>query len=417
VEELPRLLVGGEFTDTNHPPIFTKAEEIVQLMRHRHLYHKWDALEKFFSRPWWSRVWVIQELFLAREAKLYCGRLIVQWNAIAALCMLLTRNQPTMSYAVKQPGAIDTARRAISSMDMAMGMQGIALMVQTDRPLSLLGLLDFTRGRTASDPRDHVYGIVGLLRKECTIAPDYELSLPETYTRAAILHMKESRTMDVLSYVFHRVQPPDRILLLPSWVPDWRYSRRMISFGVVGQPRRDSFYTASADRESPLPFIFSKNLRELQVAGFVVATIEKCGRVCSLDKPSDAVRDWRRSIHEVSSMPYFGRCSILEAFWRTVLGDLWLHEQGIQRLHKEIKGLASLPPTGEQETLLLSYLDMACGGNFCLGRRLFRTEIGLIGLGSESIKPGDVVVVLFGGSVPFIVRTAGNGRYFFICDW
>jgi hypothetical protein len=37
-------------------------------------------------------------------------------------------------------------------------------------------------------------------------------------------------------------------------------------------------------------------------------------------------------------------------------------------------------------------------------RRLFRTKLGYFGLGSSNVVPGDQVVVLFGGRVPFVLR-------------
>jgi hypothetical protein len=33
----------------------------------------WTTLKRLFDRPYWSRVWILQEVVLARQAVLQCG--------------------------------------------------------------------------------------------------------------------------------------------------------------------------------------------------------------------------------------------------------------------------------------------------------------------------------------------------------
>ena len=47
-------------------------------------------------------------------------------------------------------------------------------------------------------------------------------------------------------------------------------------------------------------------------------------------------------------------------------------------------------------------------GRACRGRQFFHTSGDLRGLSSGSPQPGDVLVVLFGGNVPFILREEGD---------
>ena len=47
----------------------------------------------------------------------------------------------------------------------------------------------------------------------------------------------------------------------------------------------------------------------------------------------------------------------------------------------------------------------------CLYRSFIVTERGYLGLGRSSTQPGDVVCVLRGGNVPFILRKKGDGYY------
>lgn len=51
--------------------------------------------------------------------------------------------------------------------------------------------------------------------------------------------------------------------------------------------------------------------------------------------------------------------------------------------------------------------------NACTGRRLFFTQEGVLGLGPMEMETGDILCVLFGGNVPFILRPEG-GHYSFV---
>ncbi len=55
-----------------------------------------------------------------------------------------------------------------------------------------------------------------------------------------------------------------------------------------------------------------------------------------------------------------------------------------------------------------SLLQQAALGYVTLYRKLFTTKKGTIGLGPRSMRPGDLVCILSGGRVPFIVRAEGS---------
>jgi len=46
----------------------------------------------------------------------------------------------------------------------------------------------------------------------------------------------------------------------------------------------------------------------------------------------------------------------------------------------------------------------------CGNRRIFRTQRRFLGLGPSSLQPGDIVAVLHGGRVPFVLRLGGAGE-------
>jgi hypothetical protein len=44
----------------------------------------WEGIRSLLGRSWWTRLWTVQEVALAREVTLMCGRKTLSWN-----CFLL----------------------------------------------------------------------------------------------------------------------------------------------------------------------------------------------------------------------------------------------------------------------------------------------------------------------------------------
>jgi hypothetical protein len=95
--------------------------------------------------------------------------------------------------------------------------------------------------------------------------------------------------------------------------------------------------------------------------------------------------------------------SITEVIWRTILADQW--HQG-HRLKQEHFGQSTIPPrTREDERVLLKEPGLKKQMRFLRGRCMFVTRRGYLGLGLASLaRPGDSVVTLEGGSVPYLLH-------------
>lgn len=49
----------------------------------------WQALRLFFDRPWFRRVWCVQEIVLARSSKVYVGSLSLPWLTVGVVASWL----------------------------------------------------------------------------------------------------------------------------------------------------------------------------------------------------------------------------------------------------------------------------------------------------------------------------------------
>ena len=87
--------------------------------------------------------------------------------------------------------------------------------------LDLRQLLAVSHRLRASDPRDHIYGLLGLLKPaKRVIKIDYHLSTREVFRRAATAIMRHDPSAKYLMTMFSPNREPSPFISLPSWVSD-----------------------------------------------------------------------------------------------------------------------------------------------------------------------------------------------------
>jgi len=104
---------------------------------------------------------------------------------------------------------------------------------QNRKDLSLFNLLPEFRIADATNPRDRVYALLGLLPEATTTAldraglrPDYKIPLSECYRRTAPAILSVDNNLDILSTP--RPLEKDPSVTLPSWASDWANSKTIL---------------------------------------------------------------------------------------------------------------------------------------------------------------------------------------------
>ena len=147
------------------------------------------ALMSLFQRRYWTRMWIVQEVMLARKIWVLCGSKRIKWEEletlfselralggrVSALAYSMRWIILTKSHAAQLVFERQQARSDSSGADGA----GIA-----KRPLRCL-LERFGLGWDCQDPRDKVYGLVGLSSNKIVV--DYEKSPQEVCAEALYL--------------------------------------------------------------------------------------------------------------------------------------------------------------------------------------------------------------------------------------
>ncbi|KAK1758175.1 heterokaryon incompatibility protein-domain-containing protein [Echria macrotheca] len=184
---------------------------------------------QLLSRQYFWRIWVLQEVALARRARLICGEESIPWADFA------TRLREPVEFGSVAMDAFLETRDAADSWprDLKPDQMGdIPLVLSFIKPTlrdigELPRLLDLSTFCRATEPRDKVYALLGLVggTDGYGFLPDYDADLETVYVRTAVLI---ARSCSILALLIRAVCRRSISPHLP-WVPDWRYPSLYIS--------------------------------------------------------------------------------------------------------------------------------------------------------------------------------------------
>ncbi|KAK1751026.1 heterokaryon incompatibility protein-domain-containing protein [Echria macrotheca] len=213
---------------------------------------EWLAFLAFLYRPYFERVWIVQEITLARRIVLLCGPLHLEWQdfAKAILCFLtlpqwvVLLNREILRTWISPESAEYVTFRRLRDADPRTSTIPLAPVhlvkvrvyargdlpdgAKTPKKYGLRGLITTHRAAAATDPRDKVFALISLADptkaplthpKAHTLAADYNLPVESVYTRLArlqILSFGDLRVLDTREADHMRA-----VKGLPSWVPDY----------------------------------------------------------------------------------------------------------------------------------------------------------------------------------------------------
>ncbi|KAI1760776.1 HET-domain-containing protein [Hypoxylon sp. FL1150] len=465
------IWIGEEDDETN--PVFDTLPLLATRTHHRGGEEDKDAMRlcsRFFNglvdqRPWFSRVWIIQELAMAKQDPLVvCGRRSVSWSTLMKACgfvakeiftdigMVRRKLRSDDGHSTSRPdskgnGGVgdvpeeeeeDIEILAKWKIDMLDELYGA---MKSQGGESLRKLLLISRSSEATDPRDRVYALLGMLKPDRSDSPSSRDSIVVDYRKPtaavyadAVAHIFAqgegpyflsglslpgvSAPAPIIPSLLSTIpQPP-----LPSWVPD--FSRQGGS--KIVQPVGTKFHPpahisasgpgAGCDNGRRL-----EDERTLQVEGLFVDTIEEV--VClgttlesyldqlgQIESLAEAARQ-RPCLFELSIRPLMEQFRKEEPLWKTLISN-----------KRHMSGYDPAPPS--YEAMYADLLNDLAGGDGwklklrhnqqseyikCLatnvgGRSFFTTKNGFVGTCVPNSRKGDVIAILFGSPVPFVLR-------------
>ena len=215
-----------------------------------------DYVSAFFGRAWWTRVWILQETLLAKKAIMHCGNCSLPLedffsaeNNIRELMgdpFLLQGHGGSVSHYFDNLATSIATLRFLRRLHQSVD--------PLERGVAALSMLALGWNFEATDPRDKIYGMFGILDDLwCHVPVHYEWTIERVYIHYALQIMATAQSLSILSY---SSPMHNRVLQLPSWVPDWSVVDRNVctayppqEFGPVSCMWRSSTFSRTTCRQ------------------------------------------------------------------------------------------------------------------------------------------------------------------------
>ncbi|KAH7399670.1 hypothetical protein BKA66DRAFT_437202 [Pyrenochaeta sp. MPI-SDFR-AT-0127] len=383
----------------------------------------WWSIQNLFDREWFSRIWVIQEVVLAKELKLICGDYEVDWEDIIKAVEICLDDQGG-------PLPTGCALRQIMPSFNPVYTLGLTKRAFENKSLSrrfnLISLLDIFAHSKSTKLCDKFFALLGIASDSSATAfdPDYSSSLAVIIRRFAHEFVRRGHAPELL----YRAGS-NKSVSFTSWIPNW----------VVNQPCR----TISTWRGTGGVFTAATKLHLqasvspvdegiLQINGSLVDTIINISSVSLRGKNIIIlVNDAHAMIDQLPSYPTgeslvnvklkvpigsavapcIDNAVTVESMISSdindeaMLNNAFEWKDNVMTVQKveDIKKLLEKPKKIRDESY--KYWLTAAAFYERLGNgRFFVTGRGYVGIAPDRTHIGDQICIIQGASVPFVVR-------------
>lgn len=443
--------------------------------------------QQIFRSPWFRRLWTLQEVSLAQAKRvaMICDGEEISWrrvlraaaggypldgligsemqSAVAAhsfLCLLTQWERSRVRQRIRlllfgdtfRDASLDPVQSSFFNFN-SVNKLDIRLFYKAFQNVNVV--LNLTRRKQCCDPKDKVFGVLGILR-ELGVSlppPEYQKSLETIYNEAASDVINHDGNLDIL----RTVSSPRRAQSLPSWVPDWRTGWGMApSFLDFLSPpfepsivRRGKFVTKGGTlftkgtvrdriRECAWPLMIDEHDPEELIQRDLWAAIAKSNAVYKvfqhwfsysqhlLTYPTgDSTQNaFERTIRQKTQSQYMP-IGADKRWFDIVAFDAAQTESNCAKPRINAAEMANdfaygrLQPLStmkepeinkasdrEAQEFQRTIFDHLCG------KRFFTTEAGYMGVAEFSIQPNDVIALLLGQDLPVVLRRRDDSFQF-----
>ncbi|KAG4428906.1 hypothetical protein IFR05_015609 [Cadophora sp. M221] len=394
---------------------------------------RWHVLRQFLCHPWFTRIWVVQEVALARAVRvLYCG-VEIPWTTLVSAVKLFHQNR-LLAFNLLEDAPSNTLSIAASIAGVRL-IETVRLSLQNSSSHLFAELLTRCRVYQSTDPRDKIDGMLGISSHipDGLEVPNYEATPEKFYENCARKVLAGPGFQFAISSAgIGDTETPD-LLNAPSWVTDWSRNAKCV---LLSTTYPESAYRAGGKPYSPDSPV-RVNARWITLSGCFGDVVDYKSSILMGSKNEDcstkmgtheALDIWRvvkaslqhvirrLSTHDLPDAedlyPHATQQYVVEACWRTLIGDRTMELRPAPAIYNDhflsfIEQFSSFPGTRqENETQLepgyFSFWWGICAASF--GRRICVTDDGLIGLIPPFAMKGDVIFAARGLQAPLLLR-------------
>lgn len=378
------------------------------------------------EHPWWNRIWTVKEVILPPRKTFVWGPLQIDWETLSQCAdARISRGLP---WELDELGAR-------TDIDIEGSLRWLLVNVlwinraNVVRDVPIQTVMKW-RSRKATDPRDKIFGLLGLLPSDMemphTHKCDYKTPAAQVYcafTLDMILH--EQNLVPLVNEP--RAPPGAGTVGLPRWATDmdsvilyqvdtfyrlWGYHE----YDACAERKLDTTALSNAAAEPEF------HMRVLGLTGVMVDTVEVIGVTILLTPraPAEAarpfgeiaetLRSWMEMARQFHQRLYGGlnREQFEEAFYRVLLSN---RIRDVNQFVVRLPSTDDLAATSEFVRTASGLInDMPFWARYVGNQTFFITKSGMMGMGHLETEPGDEVWVFDGGAMPFTIRPREGGN-------
>jgi hypothetical protein len=451
-----RYRTFGEEHVVGHVAAFVERRRTDLLLRARV-----KAMLGLLQHVWFQRVWVVQEVVVARQVTVCYGQECipwpdffdrVHWVATGQLLSWFSLLEDTKSTAY--PARLKIMLSSFIGFMSLPLISGCRIDYGEQGPQRLSHLLRIFGEREATNPIDKVFALAGLAQYNINLDQliDYHREPGDVLLDLANFLLDNGEVLEVLDLA--GIGQEGRHSSLPSWAVDWTAIRLGASLSSTYAPSNVRY---SATKDKPPTVSRGNDRKHLVVRGQFVDKIFSLapamelplGQESEISKfPNMALyldhsyELARKHVRDPYPYPHLGNQPLEEAVWRTLIGDktfsdrpapssygqvlrstLRLMQDVVQLYEEHGPRIFEIPPPEDLQSQLGSQLgpnpreklqnifqmlesvnflcDSGKGSNtytFCT------TERGYIGMVPQRSQTGDSIHLIFGLETPYVLR-------------
>lgn len=169
-----------------------------------------SAAQTFIHRRYFTRRWILQEIFNSKSTIVQCGEHSIGWEPLIKGCKRLPIE-------MQRPAPVDPG------MDMVqVGVYLEALDIYTSPALDLMWCLKYFGQSECSDPRDRIYALLGFSSGGNILEADYTIPPEQVWMQVGLALLDEGHSGLLITTAAEQIyQGYERAAGLPSWLPDF----------------------------------------------------------------------------------------------------------------------------------------------------------------------------------------------------
>jgi len=206
----------------------------------------WISVSKLLQRPWFQRLWTLQEIVLAKRASIWCGRHGIDWQELEVLMAYLYRLSALDLLLNIMPPNGQTLCDGIFQVPV---IKDRIIRGEQEAPDHLYNVFVQGLSRKATYPEDCVHGILGLLSENTrTHIPAYSWSSHVVqYTEIAAWFLQFDPALTLLHLTDNLGRPAE----IPSWCPNFHSDLRNLSLHAYTNFNFNAGFRSRSDRLLP----------------------------------------------------------------------------------------------------------------------------------------------------------------------